>query len=457
MALDEVGPLEALETLRLKTPAAAVLVLTAAGDEAAGAVAIHAGAEDHLVRGSIADGLLPRAVRYAVDRRRLRRELATIDERTRLPNLRGFVAIAEHQLRMADRAGTPVVLLFVRFEAADATSQGTQGSDDLAVDAAEVLISAIRDADLPARIAEDTFCVLLSGDARGAEVAVLSRLVEAIAVHDARAPTRGRWPCRWGARSTTPPIRPGSRTCSGGGGRLAPALIRAPMTREYLPRPSGRTGGGDHERIDDDRQGAETPMRSIDPAGPRDEDLLRRVGAGDEQAFRELFSRYAAVAHALAFRFVRQAQVAEEIVQEAFLAVWRNPDRYDGDRGSVRSWLMGTVHHRAVDAVRREQAQRRRAEQAAGLGPRVVEDPIDDVLAAIDLPSERKLVRSALGELPDEQREVIQRMYFDGLSQSQIAERTGLPLGTVKSRTLLAMRRLRASIGEEQRWSATTR
>ena len=192
-------------------------------------------------------------------------------------------------------------------------------------------------------------------------------------------------------------------------------------------------------------------MRSIEPAGPRDEDLLRQVSAGDEQAFRELFSRYAAVAHALAFRLVRQAQVAEEIVQEAFLAVWRNPDRYDGERGSVRSWLMGTVHHRAVDAVRREQAQRRRAEQAAGLGPGIVEDPIDDVLAAIDLPRERKLVRSALGELPDEQREVIQRMYFDGLSQSQIAERTGLPLGTVKSRTLLAMRRLRASIGEELR------
>ena len=189
-------------------------------------------------------------------------------------------------------------------------------------------------------------------------------------------------------------------------------------------------------------------MRSAEAADARDEDLVLRVGAGDEQAFRELFGRYAAVAHALAFRLVRQAQVAEEIVQEAFLAVWRNPDRYDAARGSVRSWLMGTVHHRAVDAVRREQAQRRRAEQAAGLGPGIVEDPVDDVLAAIDLPRERRLVRSALGQLPEEQRDVIQRMYFDGLSQSQIAERTGLPLGTVKSRTLLAMRRLRAHLGE---------
>lgn len=190
VALDDPGPLEALETLRLKTPAAAVLVLTAAGQEADGAVALHAGAEDHLVLGSIAEGLLPRAVRYAVERRRLRRELATIDERTHLPNLRGFVAIAEHQLRMADRAGTPIVLLFLRFDDHATAMADARPSiaDELASDAAEVLLSAIRDADLPARITDDTFCVLLSGDARGAEATVLSRLVEAIAVHDAKSP-----------------------------------------------------------------------------------------------------------------------------------------------------------------------------------------------------------------------------------------------------------------------------
>ncbi len=189
VALDDPGPLEALETLRLKTPAAAILVLTTAEREADGAVALHAGAEDHLVHGSIANGLLPRAIRYAVDRRRLRRELATVDELTRLPNIRGFFAIAEHQLRMADRAGTPVVLLFVRFDDHQAASEGgSAAADAVALDAAEVLLSAIRDADLPARIADDTFCVLLSGDARGSEVAVLSRLVEAIAVHDASKP-----------------------------------------------------------------------------------------------------------------------------------------------------------------------------------------------------------------------------------------------------------------------------
>jgi RNA polymerase sigma factor (sigma-70 family) len=193
------------------------------------------------------------------------------------------------------------------------------------------------------------------------------------------------------------------------------------------------------------------PMSSAEPAEARDEDLLLRVAAGDEPAFRELFARYAAVAHALAFRLVRHAQVAEEIVQEAFLAVWRSPERYDRTRGSVRAWLMGTVHHRAVDAVRREQAQRRRAEHAAALAPPFTEDPTDDVVSALDLPRERGLVRKALAELPEEQRDVIRRMYFDGWSQSQIAERTGLPLGTVKSRTLLAMRRLRSHIGEVAR------
>lgn len=189
-------------------------------------------------------------------------------------------------------------------------------------------------------------------------------------------------------------------------------------------------------------------MDAAESVGIADEELLVRIRGGDDGAFRELFSRYAAVANAIAFRLVRQAQVAEEIVQEAFLAVWRSPQRYDRSRGSVRAWLMGTVHHRAVDAVRREESQRRRADRMASADPVVAEDPSDDVVAAIDLPRERRLVRRALAELPDEQREVIERMYFDGLSQSQIAERTGIPLGTVKSRTLLAMRRLRGRLQE---------
>jgi RNA polymerase sigma factor (sigma-70 family) len=179
----------------------------------------------------------------------------------------------------------------------------------------------------------------------------------------------------------------------------------------------------------------------------RDRELVQRIGRGDEDAFRGLFGRYAPSAMALARRVARQPFLAEEIVQEAFLAVWRNPSGYDQQRGSVRAWLMGMVHHRAVDAVRREESQRRRVEESMVSDPVVSPDPADDVADQVDLPEERKAVRAALDDLPAEQREVIELMYFGGLSQSTISDRLGVPLGTVKSRTLLGMRRLRGAIG----------
>jgi GGDEF domain-containing protein len=177
VAIDGRGPLELIGSARELAPDAAVVVVTEADREADGAVALHAGADDHLVLGSIPEGLLPRAIRYAVSIRRLRRELATTDDVTGLPSLRGFAPIAEHHLRMADRSRSPVVFLFVRLEG--------EVADDAAKEAAEVLLEAVRDADLPARITDDTFAVLLTGDAVGAETLVLSRLVEAIAVHNA--------------------------------------------------------------------------------------------------------------------------------------------------------------------------------------------------------------------------------------------------------------------------------
>lgn len=189
---------------------------------------------------------------------------------------------------------------------------------------------------------------------------------------------------------------------------------------------------------------------SIDLSDARDEELLERLRKADEDAFRGLFRRYAPSALALARRVVNQPFLAEEIVQEAFLAVWRNPAGYDRQRGSVRTWLMGMVHHRAVDAVRREESQRRRAEDPRG-GEVVVVDFADRVVDELGLPEERKAVRAALEELPGEQRQVIELMYFGGLSQSKIAARLDLPLGTVKSRTLLGMRRLRAALVETRR------
>jgi RNA polymerase sigma factor (sigma-70 family) len=186
----------------------------------------------------------------------------------------------------------------------------------------------------------------------------------------------------------------------------------------------------------------------VDVSEAHDRELLDRLRLGDEDAFRGLFGRYAPSAKALALRVVRQSHLAEEIVQEAFLAVWRAPEGYDDQRGSVRSWLMGLVHHRAVDLVRREEAHRRRAEHS--IPEAVMEqeqaDHADLVVEQLGLPEERRAVRAALDALPAEQRDVLTMMYFDGLSQSRIAEKTGLPLGTVKSRTLLGMRRLRAAL-----------
>jgi RNA polymerase sigma-70 factor (ECF subfamily) len=192
-------------------------------------------------------------------------------------------------------------------------------------------------------------------------------------------------------------------------------------------------------------------MDAVDLSEARDRDLISRVNRGDEEAFRGLFRRYAPTARALAIGIVRQPNLAEEIVQEAFLALWKNPQGYDQRRGSVRSWLMGMVHHRAVDLVRREEAHRRRAEAAIPDAVADDPDPADKVAEDVDLPGERKAVRAALDDLPPEQRRVIELMYFGGLSQSTIAERLSLPLGTVKSRTLLGMRRLRGALGGIER------
>jgi RNA polymerase sigma-70 factor (ECF subfamily) len=185
----------------------------------------------------------------------------------------------------------------------------------------------------------------------------------------------------------------------------------------------------------------------IDLDDARDRDLVARLHAGDEEAFRGLFRRYAPNAQALAMRVVRQPFLAEEIVQDAFLALWRNPAGFDPARGSFRAWLFGLVHHRAVDLVRREESQRRRAE-AVGAEPDTTgaPDPAEEVAARIDLAQDSAKIRSALDVLPREQRAVIELMYFGGLSQSMIADRLSLPLGTVKSRTLLGMRRLRTAM-----------
>ena len=183
----------------------------------------------------------------------------------------------------------------------------------------------------------------------------------------------------------------------------------------------------------------------------RDRQLVRRIEGGDEEAFRSLFASYAPSAMALAVHVVRQTQLAEEIVQEAFLTLWRSPVVFDERRGSVKAWLMTMVHHRAVDVVRREETQRRRSHEMVARIHEETEDPTEAVVEAVAAPAERDAIRTALRSLPDDQREVLQLMYFDGLSQSQIAQKTGAPLGTVKSRALLGMRRMRSMVGRPDR------
>jgi RNA polymerase sigma-70 factor, ECF subfamily len=183
-----------------------------------------------------------------------------------------------------------------------------------------------------------------------------------------------------------------------------------------------------------------------DLSAARDRQLVRRIEGGDEEAFRSLFAAYGPSAMALAARVLRQPQLAEEIVQEAFLSLWLSPGGYDERRGSVRAWLMTMVHHRAVDAVRREEAQRRRSDDLAASLRETTDDPSEEIVESVAAPDERAAVRAALEALPPEQRSVLELMYFDGLSQTQVAEKTGAPLGTVKSRALLGMRRMRSEL-----------
>jgi two-component system cell cycle response regulator len=184
-------PLETFSVARSAVEDAPIVVLTEPGRDADGQAAVRAGAEDHVSREALAPGLIPRVLRYAVDQHRMRnelRELEITDELTGLPNLRGFVPVAEHRFRIADRDRVPVVLLFVQLDDLGdrSTEEGGIEGDQATIEAAQVILDGVRDADYPSRVSPDTFCVLLTGSADGTEAIVLSRLVEALAVLNAR-------------------------------------------------------------------------------------------------------------------------------------------------------------------------------------------------------------------------------------------------------------------------------
>jgi RNA polymerase sigma-70 factor (ECF subfamily) len=174
---------------------------------------------------------------------------------------------------------------------------------------------------------------------------------------------------------------------------------------------------------------------------------MRQVAAGEIGGLETLYDRYHTMAYALALRITTETGLAEDVVQDSFLGVWRNAGRYAETKGSVRGWLLAIVRHRAIDAMRR-----RRAGVALG-------DEVDETLpAALTLPDiwpevagrlDAEQVRRALTALPPAQREVIEMAYFDGLTQREIADRTQAPLGTVKSRMRLGLVSMRQQLARE--------
>jgi RNA polymerase sigma factor (sigma-70 family) len=174
-----------------------------------------------------------------------------------------------------------------------------------------------------------------------------------------------------------------------------------------------------------------------DSNDPSDEQILEAVGRGDHDALGVLYDRFGRLAYGLAFRILRDGALAEDAVQEAFLAVWRSADAYKRERAKPSTWILTVVHRRAVDLVRREERRRGEPLEAA---PEPTSGPADEDAT---LRERRAAVQAALTELPGDQRQALELAYYGGLTQSELAERLGVPLGTVKSRMFAGLGRLR--------------
>lgn len=177
-----------------------------------------------------------------------------------------------------------------------------------------------------------------------------------------------------------------------------------------------------------------------------DEALVALAARGDESALAELYDRVGRVAYGLALRIVRDERLAEDAVQEGFLAVWRTAGAFRAERAKASTWILTLVHRRAVDIVRRE--ERRRTEPLPDELPLRVGQTAEPTDEAAWLRYERERVQVALAQLPDPQREAIELAYYGGYTQSELAERLGLPLGTIKSRMFAGLARLRELLDE---------
>ncbi|MDX6503471.1 MAG: hypothetical protein QOE29_596 [Gaiellaceae bacterium] len=183
-----------------------------------------------------------------------------------------------------------------------------------------------------------------------------------------------------------------------------------------------------------------------------DEAVLALVARSEEPALAEIYDRFGSVAYGLALRVLRDEGLAQDAVQDAFLTVWRTARTFAAERGAARTWILTLVHRRAVDLVRREQRRRTDPLESA---PEPVAAEQTDQLAWLRF--ERERVQAALRKLPDQQREALELAYYGGFSQSQLAERLGEPLGTIKSRMHTGLARLRDLLeAEDTQWTSST-
>jgi RNA polymerase sigma factor (sigma-70 family) len=188
-----------------------------------------------------------------------------------------------------------------------------------------------------------------------------------------------------------------------------------------------------------------------------DEALVALVALGDDSALAELYDRVGRVAYGLALRVLRDERLAEDAVQEAFLGVWHSAASYRSERGRATTWILTQVHRRAVDLVRREQRRRTESLDDGAAGIETMRTPGTDDEALLHL--ERERVQAAVRRLPDAQREAIELAYYGGYTQSELAERLGVPLGTIKSRMFAGLSRLQELLEEtpeEGSWSPQT-
>jgi RNA polymerase sigma-70 factor (ECF subfamily) len=171
-----------------------------------------------------------------------------------------------------------------------------------------------------------------------------------------------------------------------------------------------------------------------------DENLISCVGQGDGEAFATLYDRHSRAAFSLAYRMMGERQAAEDLAQDAFLKVWRGASSYRAERGSVRTWILSIVHNRAIDQLRSQASRRRTQERIEASAPRSQpSEAFDETWRN----SQREQVRAALNTLPSEQLKILELAYFSGYTHKEISELLSLPLGTVKGRMRLGLKKIR--------------